>query len=220
MQKKWKRIDKTHSLKPQHGTYPDWKPQLADEGNHRCVYCAIGDKEFGGQRNFHVEHYKPKSKLEFAYLINDYDNLFYACAICNTFKSDSWFLAKDGDWNTIHYPNPSLYDYGEFFEISGDIFTITGNHLVGEFLIQKLHLNRFQLINFRRYETLLHRFDIGFERIARIIEQLKPLLENKMDEAIKHYLDISETNQAIIRLLREKLDRPLYTPDELRQTPK
>jgi len=220
MQKKWKRIDKTRSLKPQQGNYQDWKPQLAEEAEGRCVYCAILDVYFGGQRNFHVEHFKPKSIPEFSHLKNDYDNLFYACMICNTFKSYTWFSAKDGDWDTIHYPNPALYNYGDFFEITADIFTITGNHVVGEFLIQKLHLNRFQLIHFRRYETSLDKFVEVFARITQIMERLKPLVKNKIDEAIKHHLEISETNQEIIKLLKEKLTHSLYTPDELRQSPK
>ncbi len=217
MQKKWARIDKTHSLKPSQGGYPDWKPLLAQEGNGRCVYCAILDAELGGQRNFHVEHYKPKSRAEFAHLVNDYDNLFYTCALCNTFKSDSWFPATDGDWGVIHYPNPSIYNYGDFFEIEEEVFTLTGNHLVGTFLIQRLHLNRFQLIHFRRYEHSLDKFEEVLESTSRIREELKPLIENSEDTAFKHYEKITELREGILLLLKGKLERPLYAPDELRQ---
>ena len=223
MQKKWKRIDKTRSLKPQQGAYQDWKPQLAEEGGGRCVYCAILDAELGGQRNFHVEHFKPKNNLkfpEFAILINDYDNLFYACAICNTFKSNSWFSVKDGDWNTIHYPNPSLYNYGDFFEITADIFTITGNHIVGEFLIQKLHLNRFQLIRSRRLETCEEKLNKISDQVGYTMKLLAKLIRNKKDAAFDYYEKIAEANYIIVNLYREKSKHSLYAPDELRQTEK
>ncbi len=218
MQKKWTRIDKAHSLKPQRGTYQDWKPQLAREGNDRCVYCAIHDAELGGQRNFHVEHYKPKSKPEFAHLTNHYDNLFYACALCNTFKSDSWFSATDGDWSVIHYPNPSLYNYGDFFEISEDVFTLIGNNLVGTFLIQRLHLNRFQLIHFRRYEYSLDKSNEILEATSEVREELEPLIKNGEDTAFKHYQKITKLREEILFLYKEKLGRTFYAPDELRQT--
>jgi hypothetical protein len=216
LQKKWARIDKSHSLKPQQGTYQDWKPHLAEEGNGRCVYCAILDVELGGQRNFHVEHYKPKSRPEFAHLINDYENLFYACALCNTFKSDSWFQANDGDWSVIHYPNPSLYNYGDFFEISDDVFTLTGNHLVGTFLIQRLHLNRFQLIHFRRYEHSLDKSDEILESTDQTREELKPFIKDSNDTAFKYYEKLTSLREEILLLLKEKLKRSLYVPDELR----
>ena len=216
MLKKWKRIDKTHSLIPQQGTYQDWKPQLAEESSNRCVYCAIYDAELGGQRNFHVEHYKPKSNPEFAHLINDYSNLFYACPICNTFKSNSWFRASDGDWNTIHYPNPALYDYGDFFAEGGNAFIIIGNHVVGEFLVHKLHLNRFQLIYYRRYETSFDKFNEISENIEFILKRLETLIQNKVVGAFEYYKDIFEVMREINRLNQERSRLTFYAPDELR----
>jgi hypothetical protein len=71
---RWRRIPKEKYQAPQKGTYSDWKPQLAKEGFQQCVYCAVGEPAFGGFRNFHVEHYRPKKK--FAQLENDYANLF------------------------------------------------------------------------------------------------------------------------------------------------
>lgn len=72
----WKRIPKENSSQPSTGTYKDWKELLSVEGFHQCVYCSISEAEFGGIRNFHVEHYKPKSLPAFASLVNTYTNLF------------------------------------------------------------------------------------------------------------------------------------------------
>jgi hypothetical protein len=67
---KWKLVPKRGSSQPTTGTYIDWKSLLANEGFHQCVYCALPDAALGGERNFHVEHYKPKSKAKFRHLEN------------------------------------------------------------------------------------------------------------------------------------------------------
>lgn len=98
------------------GKYSDWKPILAEEGFHQCVYCALPDATFG-ERNFHVEHYKPKSRAKFKHLENDIRNLFYACPACNVFKSDSWPRAPKKDHSVEAYPDPSKCDYCELFKL-------------------------------------------------------------------------------------------------------
>ena len=55
---------KEKTQQPTKGKYSDWKEILAEEGFNQCVYCAIPDACFGGIRNFHVEHYRPKSKFK------------------------------------------------------------------------------------------------------------------------------------------------------------
>jgi 5-methylcytosine-specific restriction endonuclease McrA len=102
----WRRIPKEKTVQPKKGRYSDWKEILAEEGFNQCVYCAIPDACFGGIRNFHVEHYRPKSKFE--KLENDIKNLFYACAICNTFKGDDWPGEPEKDFFAPCYPDPSL----------------------------------------------------------------------------------------------------------------
>ena len=58
----WFKIFKENSVQPKTGKYSDWKEIIADECKHQCVYCALSESRFGGIRNFHVEHYRPKSK--------------------------------------------------------------------------------------------------------------------------------------------------------------
>ncbi len=74
-------------IPPVYANYRDYKPHLKREFSGRCVYCrkADGDQDLG---SFHVEHYRPKDL--FPELLNKYDNLFYACASCNRFKSNYW----------------------------------------------------------------------------------------------------------------------------------
>lgn len=169
---KWRRIDKSKSSRPSKGTYSDWKPELAREGDHRCVYCSIHENRLGGERMFHVEHLKPKSK--FKHLTNDYDNLFYSCPICNTFKSNSWFDVDEGDFDSKHYPNPCNFDFSDFFEADKDNWRLSGHHTTGTFLVERLHLNRPHLCRERRYEALHDHLDAMHQFIFEfgLIDQL------------------------------------------------
>lgn len=146
---KWKRIPKENAQQPTSGKYSDWKQQLAEEGFHQCVYCALHDATFD-VRNFHVEHYKPKSNRRFRHLENDIKNLFYACPVCNVFKSDSWPCAPKKDHSKEAFPDPSKCDYCDLFEVNESTGEVKGKFVASKFLVIKLHLNRPQLITERR----------------------------------------------------------------------
>lgn len=200
---KWRKIDKSRSEPPTAGTYKDWKPQLATEGEHRCVYCSIHDNRWGGERIFHVEHYRPKSK--FKELINSYANLFYACPVCNVFKSDSWFDAAAGDWTICHYPDPAEFDYGEFFIVE-DTKRLTGVNAVGKFLIERLHLNRKHLVIERGKE-------IAEDKLASLHAEIEKMLDQFSEDELKEVVKLQTT---IGRLSSRERYVPLYAPSDLR----
>lgn len=160
---KWKRIPKEKCVQPESGTYHDWKSILAEEASYQCVYCAIHEGSFGGTRNFHVEHYRPKSK--FGELENDIMNLFYACAICNTFKGDDWPSEPLQDFSNPSYPDPSETNYNDLFfsiTVKGEI---QGRYIASKYLAEKLYLNRPQLIIERRISSITSRLT-DIQRIA------------------------------------------------------
>jgi hypothetical protein len=148
----WRIITKDPNRQPTSGTYHDWKPLLAQEGFNQCVYCAIHESAMGGIRNFHVEHYRPKSL--FSDRENDYFNLFYACPICNTFKSNDWPNEPVSDNSVSSYPNPSEVDYNSLFVIDSPKGLIEGKNVASKYIQERLFLNRPQLISARRLELL------------------------------------------------------------------
>lgn len=150
---KWRKVDKSTTERPTKGGYSDWKELLAIEGKHRCVYCCIFEGHFGGIRNFHVEHYRPKAKRPD--LVNAYDNLFYACGICNVLKSDDWHEPPAEGFDAPFYPNPEHVDYSVLFQINRETAEVSGVSIAGKYLVERLHLNRAQVLRNRKFHFLL-----------------------------------------------------------------
>jgi len=139
--------------RPKRGRYPDWKPAIAKNCRHQCVYCTISEGEYGGIDNFHVEHFRPKSR--FKKLENDIDNLFVACAICNRFKSDEWPGNPRKRGNAATFLDPGMADYHQHMRLVGPSVFLEGKTVAGAFMVERLFLNREQLLISRRYRTAL-----------------------------------------------------------------
>lgn len=195
----WKRISKEVSIAPTVGTYSDWKPQLSVEGFHQCVYCTISENSFGGIRNFHVEHYRPKGLPEFRHLENVYSNLFYACAICNSFKSNDWPAEPNANFDNPFYPDPSVVDYGLLFKVDISTGLIDNKNITGSYLINKLYLNRPQLI-INRKESLAEN---KYQELIEIVKEQKIKLFGLAKSQIIEALDLLEELDNSIQSLQE-----------------
>lgn len=212
---KWKRIPKENSTQPTTGTYSDWKHELAEEGFHQCVYCALHDATFG-ERNFHVEHYKPKSNYRFKHLEQIFSNLFYACPVCNVFKGDSWPRAPKNDHSMEAYPNPSKCEYSELFDDVKNSGEIRGKYVASRFLITRLHLNREQLVTERRIfynRERMKSIDSFFESIK---EQLAQNAREGDQAAIRFVLRLLELYKNMHSLESTFTETPTYTAQQLR----
>lgn len=194
--------------------YKLYKSELAEEANHQCVYCCIHENRFGGIRNFHVEHYKPKSI--FKDLENSYDNLFYACSICNAFKGNDWPNEPTSKYEAPFYPNPSEVNYSDIFTVNFSIGIVEGNNKTARYLINKLFLNRPQLVLERKHFSEMMRFQVLLDELN--IKQF--FLNNKSKEGNKIAIDlliqINQIYQDISRLLINQKVRP-YANSELKK---
>lgn len=181
----WQRIPKESTPLPTQGTiYSDWKTELSIEGFHQCVYCTISETSFGGIRNFHVEHYKPKGIPKFASLKDVFSNLFYACAICNTFKSDDWPADPVDDCSIDCFPNPSVKSYGELFTVDRSAALINGRNVTGTYILHKLYLNRPQLIINRKENIAEEAYQSLISEVKDQKATLFTLSENGNSEAL------------------------------------
>jgi len=127
---------------PRHGPqgyadYKHYKPWLRDEFSFRCVYCLCRETWFpDGEAFFGTDHVTPRSRAPEGH--STYDDLVYACCVCNAWKKDF----------------PELLDFGAIalaahLEVQSD-GTIQALSPRGEALIDVCALNRPNLVAFRR----------------------------------------------------------------------
>jgi hypothetical protein len=147
---KWKQIDRSKRIQYD-GIYNDWKQQISNDCHNQCVYCSIHENPWGGIDHYHIDHYRPKSKFE--HLTNVITNLYYACPICNRFKSDDWPNEPDS-LDNVCYPDPSDNDFTNLYTVDLNNFKLAGLYIASRYLINKLYLNRPQLIYERREDFL------------------------------------------------------------------
>ncbi|MBN2836389.1 MAG: HNH endonuclease [Candidatus Delongbacteria bacterium] len=197
----WKLIPKDTTPKPTNGScYSDWKQEIAEEGFHQCVYCSISEKAFGGIRNFHIEHYKPKSK--FPELRDEFSNLFYSCSICNCFKGNDWPNEPTKDLSSISYPKPSKINYKNLFVVNTKDGRIDGKNIAASYMIEKLFLNRPQLILERKHQII---FDKIWSSLDIINEQKKELynrISTKQEEVVTFLKAIDSLVKQILDLIK------------------
>lgn len=201
----WFRVPKEAATPSAQTTYQGWKGELAVEARHQCVYCCISEAGFGGFRNFHVEHFRPKSRfpaLEIAYL-----NLFYACAVCNAFKLNDW--PSDAEESSAAcYLDPSKVDYSTLFDVDHSRGVVTAKCVAAMYLEHRLHLNRPQLAVARRYRHL-------FQRLAVLNRTLRAGLSSERVTKARAIRVAKLTTKIADVLMRAAQARP-YAADQLR----
>ncbi len=116
--------------------YKHYKPWLRDEFSFRCVYCLCRETWFpDGDAYFGIDHVLPRSWAPER--LSTYDDLVYACCMCNAWKKD---FPEALDFGAI-----ALADHLE----SRSDGTIRALTLRGQALIEVCALNRPALVTFR-----------------------------------------------------------------------
>lgn len=165
---RWKQVDKANRVQNE-GVYTDWKQQISDDCYNQCVYCSIHESPWGGIDHYHIEHFRPKSKFkELEHVIT---NLYHSCPVCNRFKSDDWPDEPDS-LNRVCYPDPSDYDYNTLFNLDINNFHLTGNYVASTYLVNRLYLNRPQLVYERRESYLKVRAQSLLNEIEELLDRV------------------------------------------------
>ncbi len=122
----------------EYSDYRRYKGILASDFNSRCGYTNCYDFWFGGQNNFQIDHFKPKSK--YPELETCYSNLVYTCSYVNRAKSDD---------DLDKYIDPVNEDYNTHFHRDelGNIYPIENSERAKYMYIKlKLYLKRYSII--------------------------------------------------------------------------
>lgn len=114
--------------------YREW---LRDEFAFRCVFCLTREVWVDMRRRNPIDHFQPQSQRPD--LANDYDNLLYTCAGCNSLKSDEVI------------PDPCTIALGKCMRVheDGTIEALDAQGH-GQMLIEHLRLDDPTLVAYRR----------------------------------------------------------------------
>lgn len=179
--------------------YRTYKKHLAADFLNRCGYCGDFDGWIGGISAYHIDHFAPKKKFEL--LMNNYDNLVYACPYCNRFKSDEW-PSESHEINVVENvgfidPCDGVYEEHLYRNPNGSIVPSTE---LGEYIYNKLQLS------LTRHKVLWN-----LSKLSKLKFQLKEKIEkanlptDKKKRVEASYLELSlEADKYMEYLLGDK----------------
>jgi len=128
---------------PKQKTYQAYKPYLRKDFRTRCAYCLIHEAHFGGLRNYHIDHFRPKKR--FPELILTYTNLYYACGLCNTYKGETWPSPEQLQAG-FEFGDPCKENlYEKHFQINERDGSLRALTKIGQYTKDHLRLDRRQL---------------------------------------------------------------------------
>ena len=169
--------------------YQDYKPHLRRDFLYRCAYCCIHEGHFGGLRNFHVDHFRPKKRFPDLEVADE--NLYYACSICNNSKGDAWPSPQQSE-SGFRFVDPCMEDpYDVHFRIVND-GSLQPLSNAGRYTSGHLRLNRPQLVTHRRR---LNEFKLKYDEVRILVQsrRVPPELANRalreIEKLLKIYLD-------------------------------
>jgi len=181
--------------------YRNYKQNLRRDFFYQCAYCSISEVEAGGLR-FVIDHYAPRSKRPD--LVNEYDNLMWACDACNIRKSDV-FPPEEAQNKGLRYFRPDSDYYEDHFQVEND--RLRHKTLVGDWSISALGLNRQHLMRLRNIRRRL--FD-SRKHVMRGIAALRSLPIDRLPNAYRTKANIAVTSaNASAKALDSKVDQIL-----------
>jgi hypothetical protein len=121
----------------------DLREEVKLRANKCCEYCKSQDKY--SPTDFTIDHITPES-LDGT---SDFENLAYACFLCNRLKSNKLksFDTISQKWMPLYNPRTDVWD--EHFAWSEDATHILGITTIGRCTVKERKLNRDKLIEYR-----------------------------------------------------------------------
>ena len=152
----------------------------------RCGYCGVTETESGGP--LEIDHFHPQSRGGSDTL----ENLVYACSTCNRFKGDYWPVPEASpDLMLLHPQRDDLSTHLQSL-LDGRLIGLTKR---GWFHIQRLRLNRAQLVNLRVMRAEEHNLRQALEHNRRANAQLREYVHELEQETRRLMQVIAELTQ-------------------------
>ncbi|HUU83441.1 MAG TPA: HNH endonuclease [Phycisphaerae bacterium] len=192
--------------------YGDYKLHLQELFRFRCAYCISHEAWMGGFDAMEVDHFRPWSRPEFQHRKKDWTNLYYACRRCNLHKSNRW-PTEEEESRGFRFVDPCEDDPDDHLRIArdpgaDDLCWLHALTPAGRYTIDKIRLNRKQLIDIRR--ELARQEREAQEDLNRNHQQIERLANDLEERGSTPNLE------AVLRSLEEEQQRILRRAEELR----
>jgi hypothetical protein len=161
---------------------------------HCCEFCGVSEVDTGGTLT--IDHFQPASKGGSDQL----DNLLYSCMPCNLYKQNYWPRKQED----IPLWNPRLEPASNHFLLldDGNLHPLTP---VGTFTINRLRLNRSQLVQYRARKQkqaenlrLLHEY----QSLTLLLQQVNQQYLTLIDEQA----NLLDLQRKLLTLLTQRRD--------------
>ena len=127
--------------------YSKYRPYVREDFEECCAYCLLHEVAASGTDSFELDHFRPKSHPIFSHLTTDFFNLYYACHVCNKYKSNRWPKKELLDLG-YGFLDPCQQTFSEHFEETNDGVWLPQTQ-IGEYTESKIRLNRSHLVEIR-----------------------------------------------------------------------
>lgn len=155
------------------------RAQVRERFRASCAYCGVHEDAVGATLT--IDHYRPRAHGG----ADEEENLIYCCARCNEHKGAYW---HEHDPPHVRLLHPGQDDLTQYLHESDD-GRIVGLAPEGEFFIQRLRLNRPQLVAYRRARQVEAKLTVELaanrrrvEELERTVLALRAALESTADE--------------------------------------
>lgn len=155
---------------------------------YRCGYCGISEPEIGSE--LEIDHFQPTSHGG----TDEPDNLVCACTACNRFKGAYW--PEVGTPESLHLLHPGRDDITSHISELAD-GRLSGLTPRGWFHIRWLHLNRVQLVEWRRLRT-------NNSTLLEMLEQTQVVNQQLRKQIIELEEEINRLHALINQLARNR----------------
>jgi len=166
---------------------PEIRAAVREAFGRRCGYCGVSEVWVGCE--LEVDHFCPPRHDG----TDELDNLVYACTMCNRFKSDYWPSPDAPDSLWLLHPGQDDLTAHLLETADGRLVGLTPR---GWFHIDRMHLNRPQLIGLRRQ----HRTEQSLRREIVQAQDSKIQLQERIREL---ETELAELREVIARLTEQ-----------------
>jgi hypothetical protein len=159
--------------------------QVRQRANFACEYCGVTETDSGGQLT--VDHYRPRTQGGG----DELGNMLYCCYRCNLYKGDYW-PAKPEDlplWNPRLDPRENHL----LLLADGTLYPISAS---GRFTLQRLRLNRPELVDYRLLQTAQSNEAAVLQQHKDLLSSLKQLFD-RLAETVEEHQILLRTRRAM-----------------------